>query len=193
MSDLPVLQHKTSPEKNLNYQLPLKVLVWPNKVLTMKSEAVDSAYDLTPLTDIMFETMKTYGGVGLSAIQLGVPLKVITTWEPSSGKRVWVNAEFEPLSTETHMVSEGCLSLPGFYEKVERYVKIGVTHLNAKEKADGYLEAEECDGYLAHILQHEIDHTYGEMFTDHLKAADKSRALGHAINFKKSMSRKKYA
>lgn len=164
---------------------PMKLIVWPNKILTMKSEPVEvDDPRLENLTEEMFRVMKDYGGVGLSAIQLGVPLKVITTWEEKLGKKVWLNAEWASEGPETRTVAEGCLSLPGFYEEVERFVKIKVTHSGGEAT---------YDGHLAHILQHEIDHAHGIMFTDHMKAANKGRALGYAINFKKSMSRKKYS
>jgi peptide deformylase len=145
------------------------ILIIPDKRLRLKSEAVKAVdKPLRALVNDMFETMYAAPGIGLAAVQIGVPRRVITIDlakkdEPKQ-PQVFINPEVVWASDEKATYEEGCLSIPEYYEEVERpkAVKVKFLDLDLKPKE---IEAE---GLLATCLQHEIDHTNGVLFIDHI-------------------------
>ena len=145
------------------------ILVIPDKRLRLKSEpvkAIDKA--LRTLVDDMFETMYAAPGIGLAAIQIGVPRRVVTMDlakkdEPKQ-PQVFFNPEISWRSDESATYEEGCLSIPEYYEEVTRAAKVRVKYLDL----DGKEQEIEADGLLATCLQHEIDHTNGVLFIDYI-------------------------
>src|SRR5882757_7032175 len=145
------------------------ILIIPDKRLRLKSEpvkAVDAA--VRALVEDMFATMYAAPGIGLAAIQIGVPTRVVTMDlagkdEPPEPK-VFINPEIVRSSAAQSVYEEGCLSIPEYYEEVERPGKVTVKCLDL----DGKAQEIEADGLLATCLQHEIDHLNGVLFIDHI-------------------------
>ena len=145
------------------------ILIIPDKRLRLKSEpvkAVDKA--LRTLVDDMFETMYAAPGIGLAAIQIGVPKRVVTMdlakKDEPKAPQVFINPEVNWASDETATYEEGCLSIPEYYEEVERPRAVKVRYFDLDLKPQEI----EAEGLLATCLQHEIDHINGVLFIDHI-------------------------
>ena len=145
------------------------ILIIPDKRLRLKSEAVKAVdKPLRALVNDMFETMYAAPGIGLAAVQIGVPRRVITIDlakkdEPKE-PQIFINPEVIWASDEKATYEEGCLSIPEYYEEVERPKAVKVKFLDLDLKPQEI----EADGLLATCLQHEIDHTNGVLFIDHI-------------------------
>jgi peptide deformylase len=145
------------------------ILIIPDKRLRAKSEPVKAIdAELRTLVDDMFATMYAAPGIGLAAIQIGVPARVVTmdlaAKEEPPQPQVFINPEIVGASAEKSVYEEGCLSIPEYYEEVERPEKIKLKYLDL----DGKAHEIEADGLLATCLQHEIDHLNGVLFIDHI-------------------------
>ena len=151
------------------------ILIIPDKRLRLKSEPVTTIDKrVRALVDDMFETMYEAPGIGLAAIQIGVTQRVVTMDlakkdEPKQPK-VYLNPEIVWRSDEKATYEEGCLSIPEYYEEVERPARVKVRYLDL----DGQPQEVEADGLLATCLQHEIDHTNGVLFIDHISRLKRS-------------------
>ncbi|MGC2712756.1 MAG: peptide deformylase [Pseudolabrys sp.] len=145
------------------------ILILPDKRLRLKSEAVKAVdKPLRALVNDMFETMYAAPGIGLAAVQIGVPRRVVTVDlakkdEPKQ-PQVFINPEVVWASDEKATYEEGCLSIPEYYEEVERPKAVKVKFLDLDLKPQEI----EAEGLLATCLQHEIDHTNGVLFIDHI-------------------------
>jgi peptide deformylase len=145
------------------------ILILPDKRLRLKSEAVKAVDKLLrALVNDMFETMYAAPGIGLAAVQIGVPRRVITIDlakkdEPKE-PQVFINPEVIWASDEKATYEEGCLSIPEYYEEVERPKAVKVKFLDLDLKPQEI----EAEGLLATCLQHEIDHINGVLFIDHI-------------------------
>ena len=155
-----------------------EIIILPDKRLRLVSEPVKTVdAELRALVDDMFETMYEAPGVGLAAIQVGVPKRVITadTAKKDEPKQpqVFINPEIVWSSEEKNTYEEGCLSIPEYYEEVERpaQVKVRFTDL------DGKAHEVEANGLLATVLQHEIDHLNGVLFIDHISKLKRDRVI----------------
>ena len=147
-----------------------EILIWPDPILKKKASPVADVNDsVRALVNDMFETMYSADGVGLAAPQIGVLKNVIvldtTPRQPDSKPVAMVNPEI--ISLEGKMVyTEGCLSIPGEAEEVERAAKVTVKFLDP----EGNPQTLVAEGLLAVAIQHETDHLNGTMFVDHLSA-----------------------
>ena len=147
-----------------------EILIWPDPILKKKASPVAEVNDsVRALVNDMFETMYAADGVGLAAPQIGVLKNVIvldtTPRQPDSKPVAMVNPEV--ISLEGKMVyTEGCLSIPGEAEEVERAAKVTVKFLDP----EGTPQTLVAEGLLAVAIQHETDHLNGTMFVDHLSA-----------------------
>ncbi|MDO5036886.1 MAG: peptide deformylase [Tissierellia bacterium] len=142
-----------------------QVRVEGDPILRKKSRLIEKFDDkLKDLTEDLFDTMYDEDGVGLAAVQVGLLRRLIVVDDRDSFKGALVNPEISACSGEEEGV-EGCLSIPGKLGKVDRYEKITV-HYQDLEGQDQELQAE---GFLARILQHEIDHTQGILYRDRAK------------------------
>src|SRR5665213_3213249 len=116
----------------------------------------------------MFETMYDAPGIGLAAIQIGVPQRIVTMdlakKDEPAAPQVFINPELVWTSDDKSIHEEGCLSIPEYYEDVARPAQVRVRYLDR----DGKPQEVEADGILATCLQHEIDHLNGVLFIDHL-------------------------
>jgi peptide deformylase len=155
-----------------------EIIILPDKRLRLVSEPARTADpELHLLVDDMFETMYGAPGIGLAAIQVGVPKRVIVMDlakkdEPKE-PRVFVNPQVLWRSDERTTYEEGCLSIPEFYEEVERPAKVRVKFLDVA----GAEQVLEASGLLATCLQHEIDHLDGVLFIDHISKLKRDRVI----------------
>ena len=146
-----------------------EIIEIPDPRLKSISTRVESFDDeLRALVADMFETMYAAPGIGLAAIQIGAPQRVVTMDlakkdEPKQ-PLVFINPEVTWASDEKATYEEGCLSIPEYYEEVERPKAVKVKYLDLDLKPQEI----EADGLLATCLQHEIDHTNGVLFIDHI-------------------------
>jgi len=145
------------------------LIILPDPLLRQVSapiERVDG--ELEQFIDDMLETMYDAPGIGLAAIQVGVPrrLLVIDLSKEEEGRQplVFINPEVLKSSDERSVYEEGCLSIPDYYAEVERPASITVKSIGR----DGKEQLTEADGLLATCLQHEIDHLNGVLFIDHI-------------------------
>jgi peptide deformylase len=154
------------------------ILILPDKRLRQKSEPVKKIDSATrKLVDEMFEAMYAAPGIGLAAIQIGVPKRVVTMdlskKEGEQKPQVFVNPEIVWASDETATNEEGCLSIPEYYEEVERAAQVTVKYLDL----DGKPQEVKANGLLATCLQHEIDHLNGVLFIDHISKLKRDRVI----------------
>jgi peptide deformylase len=145
------------------------IIMLPDKRLRLKSAAVKAVdKGLRALIDDMFETMYAAPGIGLAAIQIGVPQRVVTMdlakKDDPKEPQVFINPEIVWSSGEKATYEEGCLSIPDYYEDVERPQAVKVKFMDL----DGKTHEIEAAGLLATCLQHEIDHTNGVLFIDYI-------------------------
>ncbi|WP_340644655.1 peptide deformylase [Phenylobacterium sp.] len=155
-----------------------EILVVPDPVLKQISTPVEVVDDaLRALMDDMLETMYAAPGIGLAAIQVGVPKQVIvmdlaapdTPPEP----RYFVNPEILWSSDDTAPYEEGCLSIPEIYDEVERPARVKLKYLNYQ----GEEVIEDAEGLYAVCIQHEMDHLKGVLFIDYLSRLKRDRAV----------------
>lgn len=156
----------------------LPIITAPDPRLKVKSEPVARVDDeVRRLMDDMLETMYAAPGVGLSAIQVGVPRQVIVADAAPEGEPrcpvFLANPRIVSASDELVVYNEGCLSLPEQFAEIERPAQIVVEHLDR----DGELRRLEADALLARCIQHEMDHLEGVLFVDHLSAVRRGMIL----------------
>ena len=154
------------------------IIILPDKRLRLVSEPAKKIDpELRLLVEDMFETMYEAPGIGLAAIQIGVPKRVIVMDlakkdEPKE-PRVIINPQLLWRSEERRIYEEGCLSIPEFYEEVERPAMVRVKFLDV----NGAEQELEASGLLATCLQHEIDHLDGVLFIDHISKLKRDRVI----------------
>ena len=146
---------------------PLVIL--PDPVLRQVSKPVERVDDaLRKLADDMLETMYDAPGIGLAAIQIGEPLRLLVIDLAKEGEEpapnVFVNPEILESSEQRSTYEEGCLSIPDYYAEVERPASVRVKYLDR----DGKEQEIMAEGLMATCLQHEIDHLNGVLFIDHI-------------------------
>ena len=145
------------------------------KQVSTRVAVVDDA--LRALMDDMLETMYDAPGIGLAAVQVGEPVRVIVMDLAREGEepapRYFVNPEILTTSEETQGYEEGCLSVPDYYDDVERPSKVTLRYLDYK----GETVTEEAEGMYAVCIQHEMDHLQGVLFIDHLSRLRRDRAI----------------
>jgi peptide deformylase len=157
---------------------PREILILPDKRLRQVSKPVARIdQGIRKLVDEMFESMYDAPGIGLAAVQIGTPKRVITMdlakKEDPRNPQVFINPEILWTSEEKATYEEGCLSIPEFYGDVERPSQVKVKYLDL-EGAQHHIEA---NGLLATCLQHEIDHLNGILFIDHLSRLKRDRVI----------------
>ena len=145
------------------------LIILPDPILRQASKPIETVDgEVKKLAADMLETMYDAPGIGLAAIQIGVPRRMLVLDVSKDGEDkaplVFINPEVVRSSDERSVYEEGCLSIPDYYAEVERPAKIKVRHLDA----EGREQVTEADGLLATCLQHEIDHLNGILFIDHI-------------------------
>ena len=169
----------------------LPIIETPDPLLRQISSPVEEVTDeLRALIDDMFDTMYAAPGIGLAAIQVGVPKRVLVIdlqepeeedGPPVRDPLVFINPEILSESEETKPYNEGCLSVPEMYAEVERPAEIRARWLDR----DGESHEEDIDGMLAVCLQHEMDHLEGILFIDHLSRLKREMILKKLAKAKK--------
>jgi peptide deformylase len=154
------------------------ILVLPDRQLRVVSKPVETVDDaVRTLVGDMFETMYDAPGIGLAAIQVGQPLRVVTMdlakKEDGKAPQVFINPLIVWSSEEKNVHEEGCLSIPEYYEEVERPAEVKVRYLDL----DGREQEVHAEGLLATCIQHEIDHLNGVLFIDHLSKLKRDRVI----------------
>ena len=177
------------------------LVIIPDKLLRSKSAAVGKITpEIHKLVEDMFATMYDAPGIGLAAIQVGVPQRVVTMdlgkraneedetelpegEEPEEIKdpRVFINPEITWSSDEMSTYEEGCLSIPDIHEDVERPARVKVKFLDLEGKE----HEEEATGLYATCIQHEIDHLNGVLFIDHISKLKRDRIVKKFTKAKK--------
>ncbi len=152
------------------------ILKIPDKRLRLVSEPVKRIdAGIRVMVEDMFETMYDAPGIGLAAIQIGVAKRVVTLdlskKEDEQKPQVFINPEITWRSDDKSTYEEGCLSIPEYYEEVERPTEVKVKYLDL----DGNEREIAAKGLLATCLQHEIDHINGVLFIDHISKLKRDR------------------
>ena len=167
-----------------------QILTEPNEILRKKSLPVEKVdEDLQKLMDDMLETMYAAPGIGLAAIQVGVPKRVIVLdiapKDKPKNPMFFVNPEIITKSENSSTYEEGCLSVPGQFAEVNRPDKCHIKYL------DYYGQPKEikADGMLATCIQHEIDHLEGILFIDYLSKLKKTMIIKKLSKQKKAIER----
>ena len=152
----------------------LNILEYPHPRLRLKAAPVTQVDErIVQLVDDMFDTMAEAQGIGLAASQVDVQERVIVMdiSEQRNEPRVYINPEIEVIEPGTIPYEEGCLSVPGFYEAVDRPAHVMIRALDRY----GNAFEEEATGLLAVCIQHEIDHLEGRLFVDYLSPLKRDR------------------
>jgi peptide deformylase len=155
-----------------------EILKLPDKRLRLVSEPVKRIdAGIRALVDDMFETMYDAPGIGLAGIQVGVAKRVVvmdlSKKDDAQEPHVFINPEIVWASQEQATHEEGCLSIPEYYEEVSRPIQVKVKYLDL----DGTAHEVAAEGLFATCLQHEIDHTNGILFIDHLSKLKRDRVV----------------
>lgn len=172
-----VLRKSQTENRDKNRMPLLTILEFPDPRLRTIAEPVEQVDDeVRALIDDMFETMYEAPGIGLAATQINVHKRivVIDLSDDRSEPLVMINPEYEILTEEHELLQEGCLSVPGFYENVERPNRIRLKALDRDGKPYELI-AEEL---LAVCIQHELDHLNGKLFVDHISRLKRDRIRG---------------
>ena len=167
-----------------------KILTEPNTILRQKSLLVDKVdEDVRKLMDDMLETMYAAPGIGLAAIQVGVPKRVIVLdIAPKDEPRnpmFFVNPEIIKKSDNNSTYEEGCLSVPGQFAEIDRPDKCHIKYLDYH----GQPKEIKAEGMLATCIQHEMDHLEGILFIDYLSKLKKSMIIKKLSKQKKAIER----
>lgn len=162
------------------------IITAPDPRLKAVSEPVKTVDDeIRRLIDDMMDSMYAADGIGLAAIQIGVPKRIlvmdIAQKDGANEPRVFINPEIVWASEETATFEEGCLSVPEIWDEVDRPARIKAEYLDR----DGNKQLLEADGLLATCLQHEMDHLNGVLFIDHLSKLKRSMAIKKLTKAKK--------
>lgn len=154
------------------------LVILPDDQLRTISEPVDDfGDDLQTLLDDMLETMYEAPGIGLAAIQIGVPKRVVTIdcsrEEEPKNPLFLINPEIVWTSQESSVYEEGCLSIPEYFEEVTRPSACRVRFYDRT----GQQQELEADGLLATCVQHEVDHLNGVLFIDYISKLKRDRVV----------------
>ncbi|WP_323762955.1 peptide deformylase [Maricaulis sp.] len=166
------------------------ILTVPDPMLKEVSQPVDRVDDeLRELMDDMLQTMYAADGIGLAAIQVGVPKRIIVMDLAGSDEepkpRYFVNPVLSDPSDTLKPYEEGCLSVPTVYDEVERPDRIRIQYLDY----DGNPQDEIAEGMFAVCIQHEMDHLEGVLFIDYLSRLKRQRAVQKVKKVEKSKDR----
>ncbi|WP_416876803.1 peptide deformylase [Litorimonas sp.] len=162
------------------------ILTVPNPILKQVSEPVEKVTDETrALMDDMLETMYDAPGIGLAAVQIGVPVNVIVMDLARDGEepqpQYFVNPEILEDVEDVQPYDEGCLSVPDIFDTVERAERVKITYLDY----NGERVTEWAEGLYAVCIQHEMDHLKGIVFIDYLSRLKRDRAVKKVMKAEK--------
>ena len=159
-----------------------EIIVLPDKQLRLVSKPIEKVTpEIRKLADDMLETMYDAPGIGHAGIQIAQPVRIITMdlakrdeeGETQPRPRVFINPEILSASEDMSVYEEGCLSIPEYYEEVERPARVRVRFTDL----DGKVQEEDAAGLYATCIQHEIDHLNGVLFVDYLSKLKRDRVM----------------
>jgi peptide deformylase len=152
----------------------LGIITMGDNLLKKKSVPIKN-FDgsLNKLIEEMFDSLSAAKGVGLAAVQVGELVRLFVTKAPKDSHRVFINPEILETSIEQEDFEEGCLSIPGINADVTRPSSVRIQAWNEKERPFNLT----AEGYLARIIQHELDHLNGILFIDHLDKKIKEQMI----------------
>ena len=159
--------------------MPIKpLIILPDPILRQLSKPVERVdARLRKLADDMLATMYDAPGIGLAAIQIGEPVRMLVIdlakEDETPAPHVFINPEILSSADTRSVYEEGCLSIPDYYAEVERPATVRVKYLDR----DGKLQEIEAEGLMATCLQHEIDHLNGVLFIDHISKLKRDRVI----------------
>lgn len=162
----------------------LDILEYPDERLrTIARPVTDVNNDVRKIVDDMLETMYNAKGVGLAATQVNIHQRIVVMdfSEDNSEPLVLINPTFESLTEELTDISEGCLSVPGVFELLDRPASVRLTALDR----DGKEYSMDFDGLAAVCVQHEIDHLNGKLFVDYLSKLKQDRIRKKMVKHKR--------
>ena len=172
----------------MNSPEPLPILCFPDPRLHTVARPV-AAVDarIRELIERMFATMYGANGIGLAATQVDVHERVVVidVSETRDQRLVLINPEIEWASPETRKGEEGCLSVPGIYDGVERSIAVRVR----AQDGDGVARVIEAEGMLAVCIQHEMDHLLGKVFVEYLSPLKRNRIKSKLIKAQREAER----
>ena len=163
----------------------LPILCYPDPRLHKVAQPVSSVDDrVRALIDDMLATMYDANGIGLAATQVDVHQRVVVidTSEERNQPMVLINPEITWMNDERVKGEEGCLSVPGIYDDVERATQVKVTALDR----DGQSRTIEAEGMLAICIQHELDHLMGKVFVEYLSPLKQGRIKTKMVKAQKA-------
>ncbi len=137
------------------------LILYPDPILRQVSAEVTFPADILATIETMFKVMYENNGVGLSAIQIGVPFRIVVA-DVGEGREIYINPKIERLGGVKKTVNEGCLSFPGRVDKVERFHKTTISY----QDVDGKVKELNTSGLRSQMLQHEIEHLEGILLCD---------------------------
>ncbi|MEO0882462.1 MAG: peptide deformylase [Pseudomonadota bacterium] len=166
-----------------------EILTVPDPRLKTVSKPIEGGVndEHRALMDDMLETMYDAPGIGLAAIQIGVPLRIIVMdlqEDEARNPRYFVNPEILETIEETQPYEEGCLSVPEVFDEVERPARCRLRYMNY----DGEQIEEWAEGLYAVCIQHEMDHLEGTLFIDHLSRLKRQRAVDKVKKLKRNQA-----
>ncbi|MGN0894678.1 MAG: peptide deformylase [Succinivibrio sp.] len=168
-----------------------EVIVYPNEILRRKNtDITEFDSELKTLTEDMFETMYKHEGIGLAGPQIAVNRNIVVIDIPEEdgtqgkNKYVIINPKITALDGEIVDSQEGCLSVPGYQDTVQRYPRCTVEYQDIEGKPCKF---DNVDGLLAICLQHEIDHLQGKVFVDKLSRMKRERLHKKYEKYEKSL------
>ncbi len=164
----------------------LDIVKVPDPILTTKSDPIEKIdNELIKFTDDMLDTMYDAPGIGLAAIQVAVPRRVIvidiSRDDEDRHPVVMINPEILSVGDKPRSHEEGCLSIPEIYAEIERPDEIRVRY----QDLDGHSHEIIADGLFSTVIQHEVDHLDGVLFVDHLSRLKRDRLIKKFIKNKK--------
>ena len=167
-----------------------QILTEPNKILRQKSLAVEKVDEgVRKLMDDMLETMYAAPGIGLAAIQVGIPKRVIVldlaSRDKTKNPMFFVNPEIITKSKNNSTYEEGCLSVPGQFAEIDRPETCHIKYLDY----NGQHKEIQAEGMLATCIQHEMDHLEGILFIDYLSKLKKTMIVKKLSKQKKAVER----
>jgi peptide deformylase len=143
----------------------MKIVYFGDPILRQECEDVVVNEETIKIADEMVEAMRIYKGIGLAGPQVGYSKKIIVIRYTDEDEPLYIfNLKIIEFSQEKNVMEEGCLSLPGIWEKVVRPEKIRVSY----QDRNGEEHVETLEGIEARVFQHEGDHLYGKLFIDHI-------------------------
>ena len=177
---------ETRPRTYMKAMTIRPILTVPNPILKQVSKPVDKVTDETrKLMDDMLETMYAAPGIGLAAVQVGVPINVIVMdlakGEEEPNPQYFVNPEILEDVETLKPYEEGCLSVPDVYDEIERPERVKLRYLDY----NGNQVEEWAEGLYAVCIQHEMDHLKGVLFIDYLSRLKRTRAVKKVQKFEK--------